>query len=456
MKTNIQHDKFDTRLEASDWRSSAAIVGLLEYFRYHDIPCESEDDYILYNSKDITEEKYLMFVEYKYGNEFHHKKVESILEKDEISEGDIKLVNEKLGKNEIMKKIFKGIKFDNTNQFEILDVINKNRLDIIRETFRNKKNMYANYLNIKQFFEDNKNYCRLPGYYVDAGRKSKSMGYNFTNKSFVGNNILEYDFIPFAFEGNNESFFINDNYSIKRLLQTKNMFKFKTTQFANGNKLNARKALFKGMIETSYFIDRDVEIIFKDKDKEYYETFYLRKDCIDIFKSFLTQKINYESFCFSYEVNKNYKRNIEKEVTECIINKKFLDNLIELFLKSNNEYLVKQLIKINILIRGGKEMNDKLKGAFACGKIVAKKLEKNKLESYRQKLISSMVFRDYDKVCQILLQLSNYSNIEFGFAYSLYENFEDNKDLAYTFINALTNSLDNKSENKSEENNEEN
>lgn len=93
-------------------------------------------------------------------------------------------------------------------------------------------------------------------------------------------------------------------------------------------------------------------------------------------------------------------------------------------------------------------MNDKLKGAYGSAKKVAEALETNKLDSYRQKLTSSIIFKDYDRVCQILLQLSNYSGVEFNFVYDLYDNFEDNKDLAYTFVNALTKKSSNNSESK--------
>ncbi len=92
-------------------------------------------------------------------------------------------------------------------------------------------------------------------------------------------------------------------------------------------------------------------------------------------------------------------------------------------------------------------MKERLKGAYACSKKVAEVLEKNKLDSYRQKLTSSIIFKDYDRVCQILLQLSNYSGIEFGFVYDLFDDFEENKDLAYTFINALSKNTNN-NENK--------
>ena len=204
---------------------------------------------------------------------------------------------------------------------------------------------------------------------------------------------------------------------------------------------DARQLLFKGIIESSDFINRDVEVIFKDNNKEYFETLYIRKDSIDILKKFNEENIDYKSLCTFYKVN---YINIQKEVTDNILNNILLDNLIELYLKeSNKEYLITQFIKINMLIRGEKTMKDTLKGVYKNAKQVSEVLDKNKLDSYKQKLTSSIIFKDYDRVCQILLQLSNYSGVEFNFVYDLFDDFEENKDLVYTFINALSKKIEN-------------
>ncbi len=446
MKFGIEHDKYDTRLEASDWRFSAAILGLVQYLIYYDFKHKIEDDYLLYNSKDICEEKYIEFVEYKYGNELHHKLVERILSSNDISEGNIKLVNEKLSANTIMKKIFSKIKFDGKNKDDILNTIDSNRYELVKETYKTKMNMYANYCNTNKLFNESQDYCRLLGYTIDAGKKGKSIGYNFSTSSFVGEDIKEFDFIPFAFTGDREAFFINDNFTIEKLKQSnfalEHKVKLDIEKEEQSKYIDARQALFKLIIESSDFIDYDVEVIYKNRDKGYFETLYIRKDCIKILKSIK----DYKSFCFSHKVTDKYYINIQKKVTDSILNNVLLDELIELFLKEKNKgYLVKQLIDLNILIRGDKYMNDRLKGAFACAKQVSAALPANKIDSYRQKLTSSIIFKDYDRVCQILLQLSNYSNIEFGFVYDLFENFESNKDLAYTFINALSKNKDGKS-----------
>ena len=454
MKTILENNTdFNVKLEPSDWRFSAAIVGLLEYFEYID-PLETsykvEDEYILYNSELITKENYLKFVEKKYGENLHHKYVELNVEhyNQDNNENDntyiIKSINEKLSGNKIMKKIFKKIKFDGTNRDEILSLVNKHREELILETFRNKPDMYKNYCNTNQLFNENQKYCRLVGYYIDAPKKGKSTGFGFNMSSFVGQDIQEFDFIPFAFINDRESLFINDNYEINRLTSAKQVFQEKIKADIENleleNKYRGIKySLFKGIIESSDFIEYDVEVIVKDRDKDYFETLYIRKQSIDILKKINERKIDYNSLCFSYKINDNYYIDIYKKVMECILNNTLLDDVIDLLLKEKkNYYTVYQLININDLIRGEKIMDDKIRKIIhACANEVRNKIPENKLESYRQKLTSSIIFKDYDRVCQILLQLSGYSDVYFSFADELFMDFEKNKDIAYTFINAL-------------------
>ena len=454
MKTILENNTdFNVKLEPSDWRFSAAIVGLLEYFEYIDTLETSykvEDEYILYNIELITKENYLKFVEKKYGENLHHKYVELNLEhyNQDNNENDntyiIKSINEKLSGNTIMKKIFKKIKFDGTNRDEILSLVNKHREELILETFRNKSDMYKNYCNTNQLFNENQKYCRLVGYYIDAPKKGKSTGFGFNMSSFVGQDIQDFDFIPFAFINDRESLFINDNYEINRLTSAKQVFQEKIKADIENLELEdkyrgIKYSLFKGIIESSDFIEYDVEVIVKDRDKDYFETLYIRKQSIDILKKINERKIDYNSLCFSYKINDNYYIDIYKKVMECILNNTLLDDVIDLLLKEKkNYYTVYQLININDLIRGEKIMDDKIRKIIhACANEVRNKIPENKLESYRQKLTSSIIFKDYDRVCQILLQLSGYSDVYFSFADELFMDFEKNKDIAYTFINAL-------------------
>lgn len=56
------------------------------------------------------------------------------------------------------------------------------------------------------------------------------------------------------------------------------------------------------------------------------------------------------------------------------------------------------------------------------------------MDSYRQKLISSLVFRDYKGTLDILMQLSNYSGVSFGFVFDFIENPSQNDDLVRAFV----------------------
>ena len=441
MKTRIEHEKYDTKVEASDWRYAAAIVGLKEYFDFHGrnvTEPEITEEIFLFNSKDITEERYLEFVEYFYGEELQHRQVEKILHNEEFSEEQIKRVNELLKSNSIMKKVFGKEKFDGENKEELLELITKNRKVLIKETFRNKSNMYANYANTGQLLQEGKTCCRLLGYYVDGGRKTKSISYNFDVNTFVSEDNILFDFIPFAFTDGREAFFINDNCLLENLIRTNRNLKRRVDNemaVSEGKAKDVRRILFKTIQETADFIDYDVEVIVKYREKEFFETLYIRRESVKILKALKV----YEPFCFSVKLGESYWLNVQKEVMSCILNLTRTDYLIEFFLKQNSEYIVSKLIEINQLIcGGGMEMNQSMKGAYACAKEVVKKIPENKRESYRQKLTSTIVFKDYDRFCQILLQLSNYSEVNFDFAFSLYEDFEANKDVAYTFINALT------------------
>lgn len=444
MKTNIENSVYDTEVEASDWRYSAAIVGLHRYllfYKGYGVNFDITDEKICFNRSDITEERYLEFAENYYGNEFPHRRLELKLGTDEYKDEDISAVNELLKSNSVMKKVFGKLKFDGHNQEEIKALINKNRNLLIKETFRNKSNMYANFANTGQLLEEAKSCCRLWGYYVDGGRKSKSISYNFDVNTFEFQDDLLFDFIPFAFCGDREAFFINDNCSLNTLIQRNEDLKNKVNNQDNpqGKNKDARKALFRTIQETADFIDYDVEVIIKNRDQAFFETMFIRKESIDILRAIKV----YEPFCFSLKINENYYLNVQKKVMDCILNMVRTDELIELFLKQNSEYLVSQFITINRLICGGGEsMNQGMKIAYVCAKKVAEKLPDNKRESYRQKLISAIVFKDYDRCCQIILQLSNYADVTFDFAFDLFEDFEKNKDIAYTFINALTKKKD--------------
>ena len=119
---------YDTEIEAEDWRDSAAICGLIKFFKWGDIPYndseifndnpdEKERDVLRFSISDITEEKYLRFIEDEYKDDLPNTRIKSILKfKDEFTDDEIKEINGLLVSNSVMKKIFTKYKFDGTNK----------------------------------------------------------------------------------------------------------------------------------------------------------------------------------------------------------------------------------------------------------------------------------------------------------------------------------------------------
>lgn len=148
-------------LEPYDWRYSAAITGLIRYFKYFD---EKKDDWkienecLIYNPASITQHDYLKFVEDNYPEDMAHLIIENMIHQDDLNEEQIKKVNEKMVANTVLKKTFKSIKFDGSNAHQIQQLLNDNREEIIRETFRNKLNLYRNLLQYPiNYFKKQKN-----------------------------------------------------------------------------------------------------------------------------------------------------------------------------------------------------------------------------------------------------------------------------------------------------------
>ena len=110
---------FNTHVIPSDWRYSAAIVGLEKYLYNQNLEYEIKDEYFAFNQEDITRERFLEFAEEYYSLSFPHKRLEIQLRKDEFSQEEKKQINELIKSNAIMKKIFGKIKFDGDNKVEI-------------------------------------------------------------------------------------------------------------------------------------------------------------------------------------------------------------------------------------------------------------------------------------------------------------------------------------------------
>lgn len=456
-------------LEPFDWRYSAAIVGLRKYLEWIGVDEEPNliitEDTLEYNKKYLDKEDFLKFAEYYFKDDMHHIEIENKLKEKNPTEDQINIVNEKMKANTILKNKFKKIKFDGHNQDEIQNIIDQNREEIICETFRNKNNLYKNYCNPNQLFKDKQECCRLNGYYIDMPKKGKSISYAFDKSNYVGNDIPEFDFIPFAFSGCREKFFINDNVDLNRLQKTNNQWtrtvKSQMEEAKQKNeRVNTKRIFIDCLIEVKDFLQSDIEIIVKKPERAYFETLYLRKESLEILKN---MKSYYKAFCFSIKISDDYWINILNEVFDAVVNFTLLDNLINKLLKDSreegNSYVISKLLKVNVEIKKGDEkMKNTMKAAFACAKQIVDKKDGNKprvsdtkLKSYCTKLINAIILDDYDQFQKILINLSNYAEVPCGFAYDLFEDFEGNKEIAYTFVNSLNRYKNNNQEGKDNE-----
>ena len=456
MKTKIDYFDYDTLLQPTDWRFAAAVVGLCKYFDYFGIDYkvlydveEKPDNYIhgfdgiIYKSEDITEEKYLEFAENYFEKYMTHKNILNILESQEFSEEQIKLVNDLVKSKTVLKGLFDKIKFDGTNKDIFISTIEENRAEIIKNIFKNDNNLYKNYCNERLIFTEDNSTCRLRGYNVDKDRKTSNLGFCFSKESFESNDILEFDFIPFAFSNSDmrETYFVNNNFSVKSLTQTNYAF---SNQLSSTENKDDKNKLMLVLQNSKDYISYDVEIISKSQDKAYYETFFVRLERLKKLRELSGKSLN-----FVKKINDDYWFNLEKEVYMRCLNNVLLDDVILMMLKFYfDDNAVKgyiksrtdMLIDINVSWKGN-EIMDEIKSAKSCGFLTSKKLiemkSSNKINSYKQKIISALCAHDYDRAKEIILSLSAYVGMEFSFFYTFLENAEENKDLAFAFASAL-------------------
>lgn len=457
MKTKIDYFDYDTLLQPTDWRFAAAVVGLCKYFDYFGIVYkvlydveEKPDNYIhgfdgiIYKSEDITEEKYLEFAENYFEKYMTHKNILNILESQEFSEEQIKLVNDLVKSKTVLKGLFDKIKFDGTNKDIFISTIEENRAEIIKNIFKNGNNLYKNYCNERLIFTEDNSTCRLRGYNVDKDRKTSNLGFCFSKESFESNDILEFDFIPFAFSNPDmrETYFVNNNFSVKSLTQTNYAF---SNQLSSTENKDDKNKLMLVLQNSKDYISYDVEIISKSQDKAYYETFFVRLERLKKLRELSGKSLN-----FVKKINDDYWFNLEKEVYMRCLNNVLLDDVILMMLKFYfDDNAVKgyiksrtdMLIDINVSWKGN-EIMDEIKSAKSCGFLTSKKLiemkSSNKINSYKQKIISALCAHDYDRTKEIILSLSAYVGMEFSFFYTFLENAEENKDLAFAFASALS------------------
>lgn len=467
----FKNQEYDRRIFASDWRFSASIVGMARYFEEMGKSFAYDDIYLYYNYEDVNknaDKDYYNFIERYFPNKMHHIKIEQILMEKEPSEEKSKILKEKLEANSSMKKIFN--KIDINDKDKISNLIEENRAYLIHETFRHAKTGYAKFCSPGGKYpgvlrSESGKICRLNGYCVDTSRKTRSLGFAFENNSRNFEDHIEFDFIPFAFTDARESIFINNNYTIDLLLKTNNQL---DRRIKEDDYKDYRQSVFYSSYEGGGFINYDVEIILKSQDKEFFESLFIRKEAIEIFER-LSKLDSFENIKkalrLRIKITDDYYFYIMGEVTDRIIKLNFLDDLIDFCLKEYDEayrgFLISQLIKINreiynkYYLKEGKmtyyggykdvrKSADSIKAYFK-----EKKIEK-KIDTYRYKLIGSVVANDKDGFIQTMLQLSSYTATPFAFLHDLIADWDKNKNLAYDFINQL-NYFEHKEENKEDE-----
>ena len=481
MKESIENSTYDVRLYPSDWRFSAAIVGIIKFFRFCEtnlnlkIDYREDKDSILYHSEDVLGEearsRYLQFVENEFQFGMPHRVIEDMLKSETpLTSDQIKLINDKLKANKVCKEVFENIKYTEENRQTILDLIEKYREDLILKTYTKAQSMYAKYCHSykeKNFlFKNDCKTCRVNNYYEDFDKKSKSISFFGNSQTLIIQDFQEFDFIPFAFTKTEDSFFINNNCSISDLYNANSDLQWKLRVVAETDKNSFQYSFYDTIKEIVAYVNYDVEVIHiyqhENTDAMFYETIFLRKRAVRILQNITPVDEKILKAPCKISKDKNYCK-ISDIVIKHIINQQHLDNLIEKLIKDNENqhyWLLIVLIKINQQIYGGSKMEDKrLNKAVYTGKDVVRKLlhenAKNKINSYRQKLISALAMHDYDRFSEVLLQLSSYVGIPFDFAYDLFENFELNKNIAYAFVASLdANSLEKKQD--EEKNNDKN
>ena len=476
MKVTIEHPLYDTLLLPTEWRYSAAIVGLIRFFDFIEetegkklytyTNDDDKDRYavysdicgyiqgILYNSTDLTEERFLLFCENWYDREFQHRNVKWLLTHiKEFSQDNINDINSYLSgtsSNTVMKKIFKGIKFDGSNTDTILNLIDEHRLELIKETFRYKTTMYRNFSNTNKMMSDTNPHCRLLSYDLDEGRKSKAASYYFDTSTFIARDIYEFDFIPFAFTYTKIGFFVNSNTSIDALVKCNNQLKEKMDvedQIINNRVIRDgdQTKLIKAMLHSNDFLNCDVEIICKDREQESFDTMLIRKQALQRLKKI------YDNYNLRYvhKYNYNYWLNVEEELIRCCLNYTYLDKLLEQLLllsrmdtESRTIQIIQPLVQINMEWKGvNQTMQDTIERAkkvgYYIGKTIKEKNGENKVKSYKNKLINATVSHDRERVLEIMLQLSGYTDGEISTIYDILDNPDNWSDIAISFTNAM-------------------
>lgn len=437
------------KLIPSDWRYASAIVGLKRFFDTLDLKGYTfTSEEFIYNPEFLTEDNFAEFIDTWYGTKLKYNEALAILQSnDEFDNEKIKSINNLLNQNKILKDIFSINKFDGNNKSQIIDLIRENKNQFAINLFINMKTMYQKYCNKSSFMKEDVGICRLVGYYEDLGKKSKHVCWLFDKSTFTYEDCIEFDFVPFGFSYGLNSCFINCNYDLNSL--------FKVNDDLKRNMNDKNNPDFADIISSiTDLIEYNCEVIINKytsssdgtiENSGYYETiFFLPKTVkkIEESKQYL-EKLNFVK-------RKDEFINIKEMAYEYIVNSINLDRIIiSLFKIDKTSFYIDNLIKINLIINErNNEMDEKIKKVKASAYYVKQQLKKNQVNAFKQKLISAVTYDDKDSVFAILTKLSDTSGVSLNFIYDILSDYNKNKNLVYSFINALSSDDNSNTNNK--------
>lgn len=433
MKSILEDGKI--KLEASDWRYSAAILGLIRYFDYNLIDYEIVDNSVIYSPEEITKERYVEYILERYKNDnFPYLVLTDKLNKDTYTDEEINDLNKYIKNCPIsIKKL--NLEFNGSNQKELLQILEMKKEELVLDIFKNRKrNGYAKFCNKSCFFKNDGKICRVNGYYVDIIHKKNLFMWSGNPNTFDSDDIQEFDFIPFGFSLDNDSLFINNNLMIKSLIADNSHF----------NSKNNIISLYKYIVRLEELnIRNNIEIIMKNIDKNYFQTVYIDKSLTNKLKEI--HKINniVELQNMNILVNKNYYINMNY-ILQLIFNHQNLDSVIHILLKNKQNdktcnYYLKFIIQMNIILYGKtiRTVIEEYETAYSCAKKISKKISNHDINNAKQQLISAIIIDNKEHIYNCLLKISNYVGINISFMFDILDDYEKNKNQIYAFIIGL-------------------
>lgn len=468
--------EYDSVIYQSDWRYDATIVGLAKFFdwlsiRNHvdkSVYYHCEINTFSYDSKQLSADLYKEFLYDKYGSFCIYNYISqrfSLLEKESGETKDYqervkkstKEINDKLKLNSV-KRYIGEMSTKTHSKDEILEKLKETRYNCFAEyaEYTVLKGMlnqtqYEYMLGVGSCFEDGhfelKNDICMVGNYTIDKRKKKQYSYNFSDKTFMSENELEFLFIPFAFIESIPKIFVRNNYTVKQLIDTANDLELYQKEVSKRKKtINSLEILKEEIL--SYKLN-SVEVIYFDTDEEKLGNYYVDTTILEALKY-----VDESVFDLWFKDSGQWVY-YSKLIEDAILRKETLDNWILTIMQKEHEkpqhnfysYSLNNLVKVNVVIKESKgyfkedimtksERQEYLSEATEMAVRASKKLyamgKSNR--TYTSQMESALRVGNAVDFKNVLMAISNVTQLKFGFMRPLLEDFETNKDIAYMFV----------------------